>query len=314
MSLVFSSLDFVSFIVVVVVKKQMLGETTASNPVLEVSVSFGRFENDSLSWERWSAFSPNKYLEEVEKCATPGSVAQKKAYFEAHYKRIAARKAELLEQERQAQSDSNGQDPMSNGGSSQEEIDECEARSSGEEVKQEKSGLSDEIGGGINGDDRREEEVTSNKCQSSVVEREEEIDRSVISDRLRKSKDVIAAKEVEIISIESKPVKSRAPESVKSELGCDSEIRDVVIKEVEVVLIESKSEKVEASEIIKSEVGRDSEIKEVVVNEVEVVSVESKSKKIEASEIKESELECMPKIKDVKLKLADKKESQKVKT
>ncbi|CAL1357241.1 unnamed protein product [Linum trigynum] len=75
--------------------------TSASNPGLEVSVSFGRFENDSLSWEKWSTFSPNKYLEEVEKCATPGSVAQKKAYFEAHYKRIAARKAELLDQERE---------------------------------------------------------------------------------------------------------------------------------------------------------------------------------------------------------------------
>ena len=38
--------------------KQM-GETIASNPTLQVSVSFGRFENDSLSWEKWSAFSPN---------------------------------------------------------------------------------------------------------------------------------------------------------------------------------------------------------------------------------------------------------------
>ncbi|PPD71959.1 hypothetical protein GOBAR_DD31142 [Gossypium barbadense] len=70
----------------------------SSNPELEVSVSFGRFENDSLSWEKWSTFSPNKYLEEVEKCATPGSVAQKKAFFEEHYKKIAARKAELLQE------------------------------------------------------------------------------------------------------------------------------------------------------------------------------------------------------------------------
>ncbi|XP_039062067.1 protein WVD2-like 7 isoform X2 [Hibiscus syriacus] len=77
----------------------------SSNPALEVSVSFGRFENDSLSWEKWSTFSPNKYLEEVEKCATPGSVAQKKAYFEEHYKKIAARKAELLAQERSDERD-----------------------------------------------------------------------------------------------------------------------------------------------------------------------------------------------------------------
>ncbi|EPS58087.1 hypothetical protein M569_16729, partial [Genlisea aurea] len=68
---------------------------------LEVSVSFGRFENDVLSWEKWSSFSPNKYLEEVGSLSTPGSVAQKKAYFEAHYKKIAAQKAEILEQEKQ---------------------------------------------------------------------------------------------------------------------------------------------------------------------------------------------------------------------
>lgn len=67
---------------------------------LEVSVSFGRFENDALSWEKWSSFSPNKYLEEVGNLSTPGSVAQKKAYFEAHYKKIAAKKAEELELEK----------------------------------------------------------------------------------------------------------------------------------------------------------------------------------------------------------------------
>lgn len=81
-----------------------MDEMAPSNPVLEVSVSFGRFENDSLSWERWSSFSPNKYMEEVEKCATPGSVAQKKAYFEEHYKKIAARKGELFSQERPMES------------------------------------------------------------------------------------------------------------------------------------------------------------------------------------------------------------------
>lgn len=93
-----------------------MGETAASSSGLQLSVSFGRFENDSLSWEKWSTFSPNKYLEEVEKCATPGSVAQKKAYFEAHYKKIAARKAELLSQEKQSDidtlrpEDENGED------------------------------------------------------------------------------------------------------------------------------------------------------------------------------------------------------------
>ncbi|KAG6429630.1 hypothetical protein SASPL_107682 [Salvia splendens] len=76
-----------------------MDDSAKSGARLEVSVSFGRFENDALSWEKWSSFSPNKYLEEVGSLSTPGSVAQKKAYFEAHYKKIAARKAEEMEQE-----------------------------------------------------------------------------------------------------------------------------------------------------------------------------------------------------------------------
>ncbi|XP_022734213.1 protein WVD2-like 7 isoform X2 [Durio zibethinus] len=87
-------------------KEVKIGEMASSNPALEVSVSFGRFENDSLSWEKWTSFSPNKYLEEVEKCATPGSVAKKKAYFEEHYKKIAVRKAELQAQEKPLESKS----------------------------------------------------------------------------------------------------------------------------------------------------------------------------------------------------------------
>ncbi|KAL2946428.1 hypothetical protein AAZX31_20G013400 [Glycine max] len=51
------------------------------------SISFGRFENETLSWERRSSFSHNRYLEEVEKCSKPGSVIEKKAYFEAHFKK-----------------------------------------------------------------------------------------------------------------------------------------------------------------------------------------------------------------------------------
>ncbi|XP_074274495.1 uncharacterized protein LOC141598673 isoform X2 [Silene latifolia] len=83
-----------------------MGESVTNVPCFQQSVSFGRFERDNLCWERWSTFPTNKYLEEVEKCSTPGSVAQKKAYFEAHYKKIAARRAELLldqEREREAE-------------------------------------------------------------------------------------------------------------------------------------------------------------------------------------------------------------------
>ncbi|GER44485.1 TPX2 (targeting protein for Xklp2) proteinfamily [Striga asiatica] len=51
------------------------------------SISFGRFEIESLCWERRSSFSHNRYLEEVEKYSKPGSVTEKKAYFEAHFKK-----------------------------------------------------------------------------------------------------------------------------------------------------------------------------------------------------------------------------------
>ncbi|XP_057849206.2 uncharacterized protein LOC131060118 [Cryptomeria japonica] len=66
------------------------------------SISFGRFSIESLAWEKWSSFSQNRCLEEVQRCSAPGSVAKKKAYFEAYYKRIAAQKA-LQEQEELAQ-------------------------------------------------------------------------------------------------------------------------------------------------------------------------------------------------------------------
>ncbi|EYU40832.1 hypothetical protein MIMGU_mgv1a024607mg, partial [Erythranthe guttata] len=50
------------------------------------SISFGRFENEALCWERRSSFSHNRYLEEVEKCSKPGLVIEKKAYFEARFR------------------------------------------------------------------------------------------------------------------------------------------------------------------------------------------------------------------------------------
>ncbi|XP_031123152.1 protein WVD2-like 7 isoform X2 [Ipomoea triloba] len=53
------------------------------------SVSFGRFENEGLSWERRSSFPRNRYLEEVEKYSKPGSVTEKKAILEAHFRKRA---------------------------------------------------------------------------------------------------------------------------------------------------------------------------------------------------------------------------------
>ncbi|XP_043696180.1 protein WVD2-like 7 [Telopea speciosissima] len=60
-----------------------------ANSIHSGSISFGRFETEPLSWERRSSFSHDRYLEEVEKYSTPGSVTQKKAYFEAHFKKKA---------------------------------------------------------------------------------------------------------------------------------------------------------------------------------------------------------------------------------
>lgn len=76
-----------------------------SNPVraLGESISFGRFMTENLDWEKWSTFTHNRYVEEAEKYSKPGSVAAKKAYFEAHYKRKAAERAAALMQEANAQ-------------------------------------------------------------------------------------------------------------------------------------------------------------------------------------------------------------------
>ncbi|WJX39588.1 hypothetical protein P8452_27111 [Trifolium repens] len=81
----------------------------AGNPLraLGESISFGRFMSESLDWEKWSAFTCNRYVEEAEKYSKPGSVAAKKAYFEAHYKRKAAEKSAALVEEANVQANRN---------------------------------------------------------------------------------------------------------------------------------------------------------------------------------------------------------------
>ncbi|CAJ2669710.1 unnamed protein product [Trifolium pratense] len=73
-------------------------ESNKFNPMkaMEESVSFGRFMTETLEWEKWSTFSHNRYVEEAERISKPGSVAQKKAFFEAYYKQLAAQKAAAL--------------------------------------------------------------------------------------------------------------------------------------------------------------------------------------------------------------------------
>ncbi|KMT07645.1 hypothetical protein BVRB_6g147700 [Beta vulgaris subsp. vulgaris] len=76
-------------------------ELSEGNPMcaLGESISFGRYMSEPLAWEKWSTFSNNRYLEEAEKSSRPGSVAKMKAYFEAHYRKIDAKKQAALEQE-----------------------------------------------------------------------------------------------------------------------------------------------------------------------------------------------------------------------
>ncbi|XP_024014726.1 protein WVD2-like 7 isoform X2 [Eutrema salsugineum] len=87
-------------------------ESPEDNPIhaLSESVSFGRFMTENLEWGKWSSFSHKKYVDEAEKYSQPGSVAQKKAFFEAHYKKIAeAKKAKASDES----SDSKQQQPES---------------------------------------------------------------------------------------------------------------------------------------------------------------------------------------------------------
>ncbi|XP_061360807.1 protein WVD2-like 7 [Gastrolobium bilobum] len=207
-----------------------MGETAASNAALQVSVSFGRFENDSLSWERWSSFSPNKYLEEVEKCATPGSVAQKKAYFEAHYKRVAARKAELLAQEKQTEKDSFGSEDQNgidlSGGTcgTAAEFDMSNNQGSIEGVKQEIISSVGEISE-TPVDNFKEKVAVSRDYQSPSVEVEntELESRSHSSHQIDEREEDVYIKQEESLKIEAEDVKEIS-HVVYKETGKASEV------------------------------------------------------------------------------------------
>ncbi|XP_076896531.1 uncharacterized protein LOC143549519 [Bidens hawaiensis] len=64
--------------------------------------------SDLLGCEKWSNVSKKCYVEEAKSYTQPGSVAEKKAFFDAYYKKLAAQKAAaaaLLEQEKAAAAD-----------------------------------------------------------------------------------------------------------------------------------------------------------------------------------------------------------------
>ncbi|XP_020394482.1 uncharacterized protein [Zea mays] len=64
------------------------------------SISFGRFDLESLEWEKWSVFTNDRRHEEFGKFN--GLVAKKKAYFEEYFKRIRELKA-LQQQDQQTE-------------------------------------------------------------------------------------------------------------------------------------------------------------------------------------------------------------------
>lgn len=87
------------------------------------SISFGRFENEPLCWERRSSFSHNRYLEEVEKCSKPGSVTEKKAYFEAHFRRKALQLQGSSECQNDGECQTGENDVLDNDSDSRDEFD-----------------------------------------------------------------------------------------------------------------------------------------------------------------------------------------------
>ncbi|KAM0961811.1 hypothetical protein ACFX2I_021021 [Malus domestica] len=208
--------------------------SNSSNPQLEVSVSFGRFENDSsLSWEKWSTFSQNKYLEEVEKCATPGSVAQKRAYFEAHYKRIAARKAEeLMEQEKQMQggdtfrseSDQKSGDQMDS--EAHFEIDLANSQSNAQGNDRE-ANFDSEISE-THVDDLKEDDVFAIVCQNSLAvgEKEETDGRTDNPELDNPEEELVLVKEVENVPAESQGVQE-IPKTLDNDVGSAPEVKEV---------------------------------------------------------------------------------------
>ncbi|TKY58575.1 hypothetical protein E2542_SST15641 [Spatholobus suberectus] len=214
-----------------------MGEKAASSPALQVSVSFGRFENDSLSWEKWSAFSPNKYLEEVEKCAAPGSVAQKKAYFEAHYKNVAARKAELLAQEKQMEKDSsrsqyeNGEDLSCNTCGTDAECDVSNTQGSSEGFKQETNSIGEIIR--TDASNLEDDVAVSRDYQiSSVEEENEELESRSRSSQIDKPEEVVCVEregsKEESPNIEAEDVKEIS-HNVNNESAKEIEAKDVTL-------------------------------------------------------------------------------------
>ncbi|XP_022151099.1 protein WVD2-like 7 isoform X2 [Momordica charantia] len=213
-------------------------ENASGKPLLEVSVSFGRFENDLLSWEKWSTFSPNKYLEEVEKYATPGSVAQKRAYFEAHYKKIADRKSKLLEQEREEMEGNTtvvsdelngGEDLMNNSERLDSESETSNHQVSAVEVEQNTT-LIGEVSG-VYQDEVKDDVESTAECESSPNGEKEQPDGRLecVGSETSKQEEVVV-KQVETLPVESRSTKE-PPQKLVNKISAVSKVKQQVLKQ-----------------------------------------------------------------------------------
>lgn len=239
-----------------------MGETitAASKPGMDVSVSFGRFDNDSLSWEKWSSFSSNKYLEEVEKCATPGSVAKKAAYFDAHYKKIAARKAEVMDQDNRIENDQLGPENLnvgdltSNDSGGGSEFNASNSHGSTEEVvKQETNLVSEMIR--AHADDLKEDTPIRIEDQRSLAEGvKEENGGSVDSPRSSKPELTHLVKEEE-------EEDTAVVEFQDKEVSVAVVVKEEEEEEKEAALLESKDIK-EVLHNLNAKIGNDPKVKQ----------------------------------------------------
>ncbi|EFH44899.1 hypothetical protein ARALYDRAFT_493912 [Arabidopsis lyrata subsp. lyrata] len=169
-------------------------ESHEDNPIhaLSQSVSFGRFVTENLEWGKWSSFSHKKYVDEAEKFSQPGSVAQKKAFFEAHYKKIAeAKKAKASDESSDTKQEEqepesvavllNTLETLTKDEVKEEESDETElVMSSGEEPERKSVAVLEQDDGGLQvvHDDKEKENHSEDgellKKSCFVGEKEEE--------------------------------------------------------------------------------------------------------------------------------------------
>ncbi|GFP96068.1 hypothetical protein PHJA_001750900 [Phtheirospermum japonicum] len=206
------------------------GENTLQR-ALTTSVSFGRFMSDSLDWEKWSAFTQNRHLEEVERYSKPGSVAEKKAYFEAHFKRRRA--AALLEQQNAAAnndlSETNTENKVDDNPSS--ELDPVIENTKDEEVQINVPVFP--VGQNDSHDDPIEKVIESPVLTESPVDlttKHPENDDEHKDDSIKRNSESLSEKDPEVSSKCVSPVKPIMPSQIKNSVNKTPNSRKIYVE------------------------------------------------------------------------------------